>query len=285
MKRDKTSTILQELLLVVLTILIFIPIYYFVIGSLKTRSDIVQHPLLLTPDFLKHEFVKTAFKKRNFVYVWNNIKMGKSLMNTAIITLVSLVGVVAMGSLAGFAIARIKRKAFEAYYALLVAFMVVPFIGCLISLVKLVDQIGVYGTPWAVILVQIAWNLPFSTFLFTGFMAALPKELEESAYIDGCSMFGTYFKIFLPLLTPVISTCCIRAGVGIWNDYLCTLTMINQVNTPTLMVGLMKFFGSRSTEYGYAFAGIILASLPMIVLFIALQKNFIKGLTAGAVKG
>lgn len=287
MKREKTSIILQEILLVILTIIIFIPIYYFVIGSLKTRTDIVHHPLLLTPEFLRNEFAVSAdkVKKINFIYVWNNIKMGKSLLNTAFITLVSLVGIVIAGSLAGFAISRIKRALFEIYYALLVAFMVIPFIGCLIPLVKLTDQLHVYGSPWAVILVQIAWNLPFSTFLFTGFMAALPKELEESAYIDGCTMLGTYFKIFLPLLTPVISTCCIRAGVGIWNDFLCTSTMVNQVNTPTLMVGLSKFFGTRSTEYGYAFAGIILASLPMIILFICLQKNFIKGLTAGAVKG
>jgi len=279
MQESKTKVILQELLLVLLTILIFIPIYYFAIGAFKSRSDIVHHPLTITWEM----FQKVKFK--NFQYVWKSIKLKDSLIDTGMITLISLVGVVIMGSLAGFAISRIKRKAFETFYALLVAMMVIPFIGCLIPLVKQSVSINTYGSIWAVILVQMAWNLPFSTFLFTGFMGGLPKELEESAYIDGCSMFGTYFKIFLPLLTPVISTCCIRAGVGIWNDYLCTSTMVNQVDTPTLMVGLYKFFGSRSTEYGYAFAGIILASLPMIVLFILLQKNFIKGLTAGAVKG
>ena len=279
MKRDKTRIILSEIGLVILTVIIFIPVYYFVIGAFKARTDVVHHPLIITKQMIE----KTGMK--NFKYVWKNIKIGKSMINTATITLISLAGVVSMGSLAGFAISRIKRKSFEIFYDLLVALMVIPFIGCLIPLVKQSTALNTYGTIWAIILVQIAWNLPFSTFLFTGFMGGLPKELEESAYIDGCSMFGTYFKIFLPLLTPVISTCCIRAGVGIWNDFLCTSTMLNQVNNPTLMVGLFKFFGSRSTEYGYAFAGIILASLPMIVLFIFLQKNFIKGLTAGAVKG
>ncbi|MDO4488519.1 MAG: carbohydrate ABC transporter permease [Eubacteriales bacterium] len=278
-KAEKIRTVIGEILLAILTVIIFIPIYYFAIGAFKTRSDIVQHPLVITIEGLK----KVGFK--NFAYVWGRTKVVESLFNTATITFISIIVVVIFASLAGFAIARVKRKAFETFYALLVAMMVIPFIGCLIPLVKQSVAIGTYGSIWACILIQIAWNLPFATFLFVGFMGGIPKDLEEAAYIDGCSMLGTYFRIFLPLLTPVISTCCIRCGVGIWNDFLVTSTMVNQVDAPTLMVSLYKFFGSRSTEYGYAFAGIILSSIPMITVFLLLQKNFIKGLTAGAVKG
>ena len=115
-------------------------------------------------------------------------------------------------------------------------------------------------------------------------MKNIPRELEEAAYIDGCSMTGVYLRIFLPLLAPVTATCCIRQGVGIWNDFLVSNALLSYVSTPTLMVGVNDFFGSRATEFGYAFASIILASIPMIVMFLALQKYFIKGLSAGAVK-
>ena len=274
-KKKSVKTLIGEFLFAVLTVIILMPVYYFLIGSFKARKDIVLHPL--TPNF------EIGFK--NFAYVWNRLHFPKALLDTAIITVVSLLLVVALGSLAGFAIARVKRKSFTVFYSALVALMVIPFIGCLIPLVKQSVSLGLYGSLTSVIVIQVAWNLPFATFLFVGFMEGIPKDLEEAAYIDGCSMFKTYVKVFIPLLSPVISTCCIRAGVGIWNDYLCTASLVNQVNTPTLMVGLYKFFYERGTEYGYAFAGIILASLPMIILFLCLQKNFIKGITAGAVKG
>lgn len=274
-KKKRLGTIIGEFFFAVFTIIDLMPIYYFAIGAFKDRKDIVQHPL--TPNF------EIGFK--NFAYVWKRINIPKAMFDTAFITIVSLILIVFFGSLAGFAISRVKRKAFDTFYALLVALMVVPFIACLIPLVKQAVSLKLYGSLWSVIVIQVAWNLPFSTFLFVGFMSGIPKDLEDAAYIDGCSMLRTYFSVFLPLLTPVISTCCIRAGVGIWNDYLCTASLVNQVETPTLMVGLYKFFYERGTEYGYAFAGIILASLPMIILFLLLQKNFIKGLTAGAVKG
>ena len=141
------------------------------------------------------------------------------------------------------------------------------------------------GSLWSCILIQAAWNMPFAIFLYTGFMRAIPNELEEAAYIDGCSMFRVYFNVFLPLLTPVTATCLIRCGIGIWNDYLVSVSLLNSVRQPTLMVAVYSFFGQYVSEYGYAFAGIIMASLPVIVMFIFLQKYFIKGLTAGAVKG
>ena len=127
--------------------------------------------------------------------------------------------------------------------------------------------------------------MPFATFLFAGFMQGLPRELEEAAYIDGCTTLGVYSRVFLPLLTPVTATCAIRCGVGIWNDYLVCRSLLNENKNPTLMVGINGFFGARAMEFGYAFAGIILVSLPMIILFLCLQKYFIKGIAAGAVKG
>lgn len=278
-KRKFFSTILEELILLVVTIIVLVPVYYFIVGAFKARIDIVKFPLQINLEMIG----KVGFG--NFTYAFDKMKMLTALSNTGTITLCSLAMIVISGSLAGFAIARVDRRAFKIYYTVLIALMVVPFIGCLIPLVVQSTQLGTYNSIIGCILIQAAWNLPFAVFLFTGFMRGLPKELEEAAYIDGCSMMGTYFKIFLPLLAPVTATCCIRSGVSIWNDYLVSNSLLNGARTPTLMVGVNMFFGARKTEYGYAFAGIILASLPIIILFLFLQKYFIKGLAAGAVKG
>ena len=278
-KKRFFSTLIGEVVLVLATIIVLLPIYYFVISAFKSRADIASDPLKITGEMIR----SVGFN--NFKYVLDHTKMLKALFNTGTITAGALLIVVICGSLAGFVVARVDRKLFKTVYTVMVALMVVPFIGCLIPLVVQSTQIGTYNTLIGCILIQAAWNLPFAIFLYTGFMRGLPKELEEAAYIDGCSMVGAYFRIFLPLLTPVTATCCIRAGVGIWNDYLVSSSLLSSSKTPTLMVSIRMFFGSRAAEYGYAFAGILLASLPIIILFLFLQKYFIKGLAAGAVKG
>lgn len=277
MKQKKTwKTIVEELILGLCTIVMLLPVYYFAIGAFKGRTDIIKYPLVLT---------KQMFTLENFPYVIKKMKYWQALSNTVIITVASLLIVILCASLAGFAIARIRSRLFTGYYGLLVTLMVIPFIGCLLPLAVQSVRLHTYNTLWGCILIQAAWNMPFAVFLFTGFMRDLPKELEEAAYIDGCSTFGVYSRIFLPLLAPVTATCCIRCGVGIWNDYLVSRTLLNENKTPTLMVGIKGFFGSRGTEFGYAFAGIVLVSIPMIILFLCLQKYFIKGIAAGAVKG
>jgi len=268
--------VLGSLSLALSTAVFWLPIYYFVIGAFKKRTDIVKFPLVVRPEMISFD---------NYAYAIKKMKLFQALGNTGFITLVSLAMVVLFGSLAGFAIARINHRGFRIYYSTVIALMVIPFIGALIPLVVLIKNMGLYGSLWGNVLIQAAWNLPFSVFLYTGFMRTLPKELEEAAYIDGCSTFGVYLRIFLPLLKPVTATCLIRAGIGIWNDYLVSASILNNVRKPTLMVAIYAFFGQYVSEYGYAFAGIIMASLPIIALFALLQKYFIKGLVAGAIKG
>lgn len=274
--RRKLRTIIEETILAICTIIMMVPIYYLVIGAFKKRTDIVKFPLTINPEI---------FTLENFPYVIKKMNYWKALSNTVFITVMALVIVIICASLAGFAIARIRSRIFSGYYKLLVTLMVIPFIGCLLPLTTLSSKLGLYNSIWGCILIQAAWNMPFSVFLYAGFMGDLPRELEEAAYIDGCSTFGVYSRIFLPLLAPVTATCCIRQGVGIWNDYLVTRTLLNENKNPTLMVGINGFFGARGSELGYAFTGILLVSIPMVILFLCLQKYFIKGIAAGAVKG
>lgn len=275
-KKEKFSKFLSELILVLATIVMLVPIYYFVLGAFKSRTDIIKFPLVINADI---------FTLDNFPYVIKKMKYWQALGNTAFITVMALIIVIICASLAGFAISRIKHKLFTGYYQMIVTLMVIPFIGCLLPMTTQSVQLGLYNSIWGCVLIQAAWNMPFAVFLYTGFMGDLPKELEEAAYIDGCSTFGVYARVFLPLLAPVTATCCIRQGVGIWNDYLVSRTLLNENKNPTLMVGITGFFGARGSELGYAFTGMLLVSIPMIILFLFLQKYFIKGIAAGAVKG
>lgn len=275
-KREGAKKILEEFILFVSTILLLVPIYYFVIGAFKPRKMILQHPLQLT---------KEMFTLENFPRAIKAIRYWPALKDTAIITVVALVMLIIVASLAGFAIARIRNKFFEKYYSLLVTCMVVPFVACVIPIVVEIKNLNLHGNLLGPILIQAGWNIPFATFLFTGFMKGISGELEDAAYIDGCSMLGVYWRIFLPLLAPVIASCCIVSGVGIWNDYFVCNTILSATKTPTLMVGVYRFFSEKVNEYGYAFAAVVLTSAPMVVLFLCLQKYFIKGITAGSVKG
>lgn len=276
MKQARKRSFLGEIGLIVSTLIMLLPLYYLVLGAFKSRKNIIRYPLTINAKI---------FTIDNFPYVIKKMKYWKALGNTAFITVCALLIVIVCASLAGFAISRIRSRLFEGYYKLIVALMVIPFIGCLLPLTVQAVNMKLYNTRLGCILIQAAWNLPFAMFLFTGFMRDLPKELEEAAYIDGCSTFGVYLRIFLPLLAPVTATCAIRCGTGIWNDYLVARSLLNENKMPTLMVGINGFFGSRAMEFGYAFAGIILVSLPMVILFLFLQKYFIKGIAAGAVKG
>ncbi len=275
-KAKKITRLLQELFLVIATVIWMLPVYYFAISAFKNRKDIVKGPL-------KIDIGKMSLD--NFSYVLSNTPLAKSLLNTALITITTLAIIIVVGSMAGFVLGRLKSGFFRAYYKVIVALMVVPFIGCLLTLVKLSVSIRTYNTVVGCILIHSAWHLPFATFLYTGFMGSLPNELEEAAYVDGCSDLQLYRKIYFPLLKSVTATCCIECGLGIWNDYLVSNSLLNSTRTPTLMVGVYSFFGEYVSEYGYAFASVIFAALPVILLFVFLQKYFIKGLTAGAVKG
>ena len=275
-KKGRISKFFEELGVGLATLIMMVPIYYFLISAFKARKNIIKFPLLIN---------KELFTLENFPYVIKKIQYWKALGNTAFITLMALIIVIVCASLAGFAIARIKSRGFSTYYKLIVTLMVIPFIGCLLPLVTIATKLNLYDNIWGCIVIQAAWNMPFAVFLYTGFMGSLPGELEEAAYIDGSSVFGVYWRVFLPLLAPVTATCAIRQGTGIWNDYLVSRSLLNENKIPTLMVGINAFNGQRGQELGYIMTGVLLVSIPMIILFLCLQKYFIKGIAAGAVKG
>jgi raffinose/stachyose/melibiose transport system permease protein len=167
-KKDKLSKILSEIGLAIATIVMMIPVYYFVISSFKNRKDVIKFPLTITAE---------TFTLENFPYVIGKMKYWQAMANTAFITAMALVIVIVLAALAGFAIARFRHKIFSGYYKIIVTLMVIPFIGCLLPLTTISVKLGLYNSIWGCILIQAAWNMPFSVFLYTGFMQGIPTEL------------------------------------------------------------------------------------------------------------
>ena len=259
-KQKKLHSFIEELVLALCTIIMLVPIYYLVLGAFKDRKDIIKYPLLLTR--------AVHARKLPLRYQQDEILAGAGKH--------------------GHHHARVAGHRHHLRVAGRLCHRPDPqqAFPRLLQRARHADGHPVHRLPAPADRPGHApWHLRLQRGLFAGFMQSLPRELEEAAYIDGCTTLGVYSRVFLPLLTPVTATCAIRCGVGIWNDYLVCRSLLNENKNPTLMVGINGFFGARAMEFGYAFAGIILVSLPMIILFLCLQKYFIKGIAAGAVKG
>ena len=278
MKKKRTLRVfIEELILLLCTIIMLLPVFYFVIGAFKERSDIIKFPLLLT---------KEMFTLENFPYVIKKMDYWAALKNTATITGVSLIIVVVSASLAGFAVARISGKFFKGYYGLIVTLMVIPFIGCLIPIAVLSVKLGLYNTIWGCILIQSAWNLPFAVFLYTGFMRDLPKELEEAAKIDGCNTLKTLWYVIVPMLKPSLVSCALFQFMWTNNDFQGPLIYIADMQKYTNSVYLrMSMDGDVGFQWNRILAMSLISIVPSLIVFFCAQDSFIDGIAAGGVKG
>lgn len=152
-------------------------------------------------------------------------------------------------------------------------------------LYKFIVDIGGMNSYWSIILLHVTFNLPMTIFLFTGFISSIPVELDEAAMMDGMSRFGLFFRIIMPLLKPITATATILAGVNVWNDYQFSVFFLQSPEMKTMTVSLSSFFSQYTNNIGWVAAGSLLSALPIIILYLFLQKYFVSGLSSGAVKG
>ena len=271
-----TKKIIKEFILVLLTLVFILPLYYGAINAFKSPEEISLHPFTIWFSTFTFQYIIEFFNKAKYL---------QSLLVSSSITILAVGALIFLCSMASYPLARIRSKIFKYYYLVIVAAIVLPFEIALIPLLVLLKSLHLMYTIGGVVLVHVAWNAPFAIFLYTGYMKTIPKELEESAIVDGCGMFRTYIKILFPLLKPITAALVILLGYWIWNDFLVAYVVLNAANQLTLQVALYYCFGKFLKQYNLLFAGAILTSVPILILFIATQKNFIKGITAGAVKG
>ena len=254
----------------------FIPIYYLIVTTFKNPQEATQSPLGLPK----------VWVFQNYVDAFANMQYPRALFNTVKITVLAVAIIVLVTSMAGYALARTKSRWGNRIFLLFLAGLVVPFQMNIVSLFKIVKSIGLMNTAWAVILVDVAINVPQGIFLFKEFVeSTIPKELEEAAEIDGCSVIRKFFVIVLPLLKPVIATVVILVTLNVWNEFMTPLLFLQSREQDVILQEVSRNIGQFSTDWTALFPMLMLGVAPLMIFYIFMQKYIIAGVSAGAVKG
>ena len=252
-----------------------IPLYIMVVTSLKTNKEIFTAPFAL-PGSLNFDGYRKVLELNDFPrYFFNSILV--TGVSIAIYTLVSL--------LAAYAISRFHFKGRNALYIYFLLGMMVPIRIGVLNMFEMFNKLHLSDTLLGLILIYSAMSIGFSVFIMTGFMRGIPKEIEEAARIDGCSSFRILWTILVPILKPAIATAVIYNFVPIWNDFYFPLIFIKSEELKTIPIAVTVFFGQYQTDWPTVFASLSMAALPALIFYFLMSKQFIRGLTAGAVKG
>ncbi|MBO0600489.1 carbohydrate ABC transporter permease [Sporosarcina sp. E16_3] len=259
---------------IVYSIAIIYPLIWLAMNGLKSNSEF----FLNTWSFPKEPIWG------NYVDAWN-AGVGKFFFNSLFVTAVSITIIVLLGSMAAYGLSRFKFRGVNVFLIIILSgLMLAPQVS-LISLYKMLQIMGIYNTYWALILPYVAFQLPFAIFLMRSYFLAIPKELEESAIIDGCNTWKVYLHIILPMGKPIIIAAALLATMNVWNEFAFALVFIEDSALRTIPVGLMNLRSQLNTNFGVQLAGLAISAVPMIVVFIVFQRSFVRGLSEGGVKG
>ncbi|WP_284640685.1 carbohydrate ABC transporter permease [Paenibacillus silviterrae] len=259
----------------VIAVLFCFPIYFSIISAFKTNGEILRDAVAFP----------SSFYVDSFVYLWTKTRFPAAMMNSAILTLTSILLMVLLIPMAAYAIERTGKKWTNAIYVYYLAGMMIPFQVYMIPLFKQMKAFGLYGTLTAPILIYISGSVGMGVLLYTSFIKGIPIEIEEAAAIDGCSRVRTFWQIVFPLLGPCTASMVVLQGLGIWNDFLMPSLILPSNKAKTMIVEIFKFVGELASQWDMVFAGTVISIIPVLIAFIFLQKYFVKGIAAGATKG
>lgn len=263
-----------HLVLAPIAIAFAIPLVWLLISSFMSNAQINRFPPTIVPDSLHVD---------GYRYVLNNALFPRWFLNSTIVATVVVCGNLIFGSLAGYAFARMRFKGSRVVLALMLGTLVIPFQITMIPSFLLMKYLGIINTLGALIVPSLV--TPFAVFLMRQFFLSLPRELEEAAWIDGCSRLRTLWLVVLPLARPALSTVAVLTFLASWNDLAWPLIAINNDHNYTLQLGLATFQGQHRTEWSAVMAGNMITVVPVLIAFLAAQKTFIQSLTSSAVKG
>ena len=277
-KKRITHAIMLVILIIVFICFIF-PFIMVVINVFKQKSDIMRDPLSLIG--------KKGFTLENFPNAMEKMGFWGAFTNSLIITVSSTLLTIALSSMTAFVIVRNKWKLCAALFALMIASMVIPFQVLMVPLVSLYGGIfGVLNHRITLILMHVGFSLSMATFMFHGAIHTnIPLELEEAALIDGCTRWQTWWKVVFPLLTPTIATVAIIDAMAFWNDYLLPSLVLQKKELYTIPIATQAFYGTYTSDLGLIMAALLMAMLPILILYVLLQRFIVEGVTSGAVKG
>ena len=273
-KTLNSNVLLMHIFLGVNALIMLYPILVMVISGFKTNYEIYNRPFSLP----------NSFNLDNFIVIWTETDVPAYFLNSVIVTTLSVVFLLVMGTMAAYALARYNFKGNLMLYLFFLSGLMLPLRLAIIPLFIQLKALGLIDTLFGLIAIYTAMGLPSTVFILTCFLKTLPSELEDSARIDGASEARILVQIMLPLIMPALVIAGIYNAVPIWNDFFFPLIFIHDPQWKTLAQGLTMFFGEYSINYGVLYAGLTLAALPIVVIFIIQSKQFIAGMTAGAIK-
>ncbi|WP_078681363.1 MULTISPECIES: carbohydrate ABC transporter permease [Clostridium] len=274
-KRSIKNIILLVILIIVAIIQLY-PLIWLVLVSFKNNAEIFGGNVLGIPK---------VWRISNYKVALTSGKVGLYFFNSLIVTAITIIVSDIFIATASYAVTRMKWKYNKIVLTIFLLGMMVPIHSTLLPLFLIEKKLHILNTYWAVIIPYIAFALPMGIFVMTGFLEGIPYELEEAACLDGCNIYQAFFKIVLPLLKPSLATVSIFTYLSSWNELMFANTFLNNPKLKTLTVGIMSMAGEHSTDWGPIVAGLVIATLPTILIYIPLSNQVQKSLMAGAVKG
>lgn len=274
----KTSAVIKKICFYVVFILLLIvflyPFYLVLLNSLKTNKEVILDSLAL-PQAPNFDGYQKAFEKMNYV---------QSFGNSLIVTSLSIFLLVIIAAMCAYLFARKNWKINNIIFMIMVASMIIPFQTIMIPIVKNFSAFDLTDNLFAVVFFYLGAHVSLAVFMYHGFIKNIPYELEEAARIDGCGQLGILFRIIFPMLKPITSTIVILDVLAIWNDFLLPFILLYKNSLKTLPLMTYSFVGQYSTDYSLVTAGLVLTILPIILLYLFLQKQIIEGVSQGAIK-
>lgn len=262
--------VLEAVMIVVAAIFVF-PLWLLISVGFRSSADVTQNPIALP----------TSLYLDNFKNAWESGGLGPAFLNSIYITAVAVAALVILGACGSYYFARTRGRAGRRWYAVVAAGMMVPFQIGVLPLYRVFTELGLAGNPLSLIIFNAGIQLPLTVILYTGFIRQIPIEYEEAARVDGASSFQIFWRVVIPLLLPVTGTVIVLDGVSIWNEFFTPLLYLGGTPNVTVPVQVYGFVGEYSTDWGQVFAGLLMASLPILLLFFVFQRYMIRSFGSG----
>lgn len=264
-----------HIIMIIWSLIAMMPVWLLLINTLKPKKEIYTNPFGLPREWTLD----------NYRYIISDNNFFSYFRNSFIVVVVSLAVILLLGSLCAYALAHWHTRTSRGVYFFIIVGMMLPIKIATIRLLEIMKTLGLLNTLWSLFPVYIAMGLPVAVFILTEFIRGLPGELYEAGFMDGAGRFMIYRKIVLPLIRPALATVAIYNLVPIWNDLWFPLIFINVENQKTVLLAVTRLQGQYTTDWPKLLTILSLSALPVILLYLTMSKQFVKGLTAGAVKG
>ncbi|MFM1864873.1 MAG: hypothetical protein RL677_653 [Actinomycetota bacterium] len=259
----------------VVAFLFAVPYLHMLTTATKPDDELFEMPALYLP---------TDWQWNNFIETFNNAPIATYLKNSLIISIMATLVVLIVALPAAYYVARFKFRGRSIFLLLVLVTQMLSPVALVVGIYREVVTLGLVNTFTSLVLVSAAFNLAFAIWIMAGFFSSIPSEIEDAAFIDGCSRFTALRKITIPLALPGIATALIFTFIAAWNEFVIALTLTSTIETRPLTVGINTFIGQYQVQWNYLFAAAVISIIPVVILFSSIQKWLVSGLTAGSIK-